>query len=222
MGAPHQALLMGGGDSHVFVNFTQALNPSGTVLSSTSAAMNVTTGHHLFVFVGYTFTATTATVTDTAGNTYTALTQRVTANGFAIGQWFYSLNVTGNAANVVTVTLAVAKGQFSIAVFDFSRATLPVLDVEAYGVVDSGTSVSSAAFSTTAPGLVLVGTNVLITNQSGVTIDGGVTHMTSPAITGNALQMGYLLTSSTLSSQVITASSTPTDSGRVICIAAFK
>lgn len=87
-----------------FVNAGYA-NP-GSTASALTQTQNVTTGNALVVFVGWNTSGVTVTsVTDTAGNTYTPLTQQASST-LAFGQAFYALNVTGNASNRVTVNFS--------------------------------------------------------------------------------------------------------------------
>jgi len=76
-----------------------------------TAAKSTTTGNTLLVgFVAQEGegVATISSCTDTAGNTYTALTQIGPGGGGAIARWFYSHNITGNASNVCTGTWSAA------------------------------------------------------------------------------------------------------------------
>ena len=82
---------------------------SNTTLAT--AAKSTTTGNTLLV--GFAAqegegVATISSCTDTAGNTYTALTQIGPGGGGAIARWFYSHNITGNASNVCTGTWSAA------------------------------------------------------------------------------------------------------------------
>lgn len=82
---------------------------SNTTLAT--AAKSTTTGNTLLVgFVAQEGegVATISSCTDTAGNTYTALTQIGPGGGGAIARWFYSHNITGNASNVCTGTWSAA------------------------------------------------------------------------------------------------------------------
>lgn len=75
--------------------------------SVATTAKNTTTGNTLLVgFVGQegAGVATISGCTDTAGNTFTALTQYGAGGGGAIARWFYCHNITGNASNVCTGT----------------------------------------------------------------------------------------------------------------------
>src|SRR5437016_2286642 len=75
---------------------------SGTTLAT--SAISTTTGNLLAVGV-YTVTgSTTSTITDTAGNTFTALTQAFSVSSIYYMQWFYAKNITGNSSDVVTLT----------------------------------------------------------------------------------------------------------------------
>jgi hypothetical protein len=75
-----------------------------------SASWALTGGQHVFVYVRWEGNSSpTITLSDTAGNTYTAFTA-TWGNGQVGGQWFYRLNALGNASNVITATFSSAAG----------------------------------------------------------------------------------------------------------------
>lgn len=88
--------------------------------SIASAAQAHTAGRTLVVFVRHEGAATSLSIADTAGNTYTPGTYRSHANGDLNGQMFYVENCLGNASNVVTVTLGAARTWRGISVYEIS------------------------------------------------------------------------------------------------------
>jgi len=184
---------------------------SGTTVAAT--AINLASGHNVFVFVRHEDTAATVTVSDTAGNTYTALTQANTSNG-AYGQWFYCLNATGNSSNVITATWSAARTYKYVTAVVYSKASASY-DTEQTKAVAAATSITSDAFSTSGAGLVLAGC-VSYNNDS----SGGVPsapfyrleqrnyHTVSQRLTGEALS-GSTFT--------VTGASTT----RALCLASF-
>ena len=83
--------------------------------SSASPTFALTAGQHVLVHVGFLGADTPASLTDTAGNVYTALAR--TANVTVVGQWFYRLTATGHASNAVTVTLGAARTYITVRVY---------------------------------------------------------------------------------------------------------
>lgn len=170
---------------------------SGTSLASAAAA--TTAGNHLFVHLRWETADTTVTVTDSAGNTYTALTASKSGQG-AHSQWFYCLNALGSASNVITVTWAAAQGYRSLRLMEFS-ATSPSIEQLVSTVQASGTtSFSSSAFNTAGAGLVLVG----LSQYNGETsINFGATY-TALANAFNYSKEAYQITTGALTNEVVT------------------
>lgn len=186
-----------------FVGDSNAANSaSGTTLSTTATANAA--GNHLFVFVVYSATGTTTTtISDTAGNTFTPLTQFQAVSQLLWGQWFYCLNAKGNAANVVTMSLGAARSNRIIRVLEFSSPSA-VLDQEVGPVTNTGTSISSGAFSTPRDGIVLVGE---INWNSDSSTDFG-TNYTALSSLQNYSKQAYRIDSGALTGEVVTFSST--------------
>lgn len=137
-----------------FVNAGYA-NP-GAATSAQTQAQAVTAGNALFVFVGWTASGITVTsVTDTAGNTYTPLTQEASST-FAFGQMFYCLNALGNASNRVTATYSGSTFSRVYCVQYSGVATTSAYDEEANA---SSSTTSAAAGSVSVPdnGLLFAG-----------------------------------------------------------------
>jgi len=148
---------------------------SGTTLAA--GALSVTTGNALAVFVGYLAATNTATVADTAGNTFT-LGAACNEDGNEHGIWFWAANVTGNASDVVTVTFGLSQGHREITVFQFSGASTsaPKDFNGACGTNNSITpTATSAAFTTTAANEVLLAGVQGGTNSNTFTAGAGYT-----------------------------------------------
>jgi hypothetical protein len=100
---------------------------TGSSTTISSAARSVASGAHLLACVRWDGAATSITVTDTAGNTYTPLTQLV-AGGVGC-QWFHSLDATGGASLVVTATFAAARSYRSLYLVEGSGDAATVEEV---------------------------------------------------------------------------------------------
>jgi hypothetical protein len=98
------------------------LTTGGTTIATT--ARSFTTGNHVVAFVRWEGAggATTVTLADTAGNTYTALADVSGANGL-YGKMFHCIGITGNASNVVTATFAASRTYRSLTVIEISGDT---------------------------------------------------------------------------------------------------
>jgi hypothetical protein len=83
---------------------------NATATAPATNARALTAGNHHYVFVGWWASVASPTVTDTAGNTYTAVSALVQHSGSAHhrGQWFRCHSVAGHASNVVTATFPTA------------------------------------------------------------------------------------------------------------------
>lgn len=206
----------GGDTPWVFINNQlDVTTASGTSFSL--PATSLTSGNHIFVFVRYESTTTSTSVSDTAGNTYVGLTE-VIANSQVLGRWFYCLNATGNASNVVTVTWGAARTYRWVGSMQFSKSGA-AFDVEASGTANSGLSVTSASFNTAAAGLLLAARSVFNADASPTFSDSMVNPFTLG--TSNYGTGAYLLTGGPLTGKTITASGSANTS-RALCIAAFK
>lgn len=138
-----------------------------------TGATSHTTGNLLVCCVRHESTATTISVADTAGNTWTPLT-KVSHGGTDMHlQLFYVLNCTGNASNVVTATFGANRAYRGIQVMQFSG--LAAYDEEDSGTASTATSVTSGAVAIDSAGVVV----------NGIAIYGGLT--TWSASTGYTL-----------------------------------
>ena len=95
----------------------------------------------------------TNSVTDTAGNTYTALTKYSDVAAGSVCQWFVSSNIAGNTANVVTGHTAsnTPESFWSIQIFEISGLASSPIDADA-GTTNAsyGTTFTGPPFSTSA------------------------------------------------------------------------
>ena len=124
----------------------QTLAGTGTASTATSPAIATTTGHMLVALITENQTGNTWTVSDTALNSYTqAIIETNTNQTVAI---YYCANVTGNAANTITVlstgvTSDIAVIQYEVIGMDLSSP----LDKTAVGAT-TGTSPRTASTGT--------------------------------------------------------------------------
>lgn len=209
-----------GGDPYAYVNTTHAVNfGSGTSLAL--PALSLTTGNNIFVHAKWETTATVTSIADTAGNTYTPLT-RLAATGPCVSQWFYKLNATGHASNVVAVTWSASTSVIWVSSLQFSGSPA-TFDVEqATGTTaTTSTTVTSGSFSTTAAGLILAGRSVF-NSQATSSFNQGITWV--DPITNNTNNMGsvgYRITTGALGPITVTETG-PGAFHRALCIACFK
>ena len=144
---------------------------SGTTIAT--AAANHTTGNLLAVFLNIQ-ASDTPTITDTAGNTWTA-TPSSPAHPTGVNYiWvFYAANITGNASNVITANWSTSTGYAAISVRQFSGvATTSPLEDD-----DKGTGISTSLATpsltvTSSEGVIFAGMEadgIPITGGSGYT-----------------------------------------------------
>jgi hypothetical protein len=140
-----------------YVNATSGGTTS--TLSTVSAAAAVhTTGDTLVVTAAFraACAAATMSISDTAGNTYTA--SPVGAYNYlsdTCTEQFYSAGITGNAANVVTLTLTTAEVRPVLSVIEIAGAT--VLDAHpTQGTTSGSGTITTGTFNTAAAVEVIV------------------------------------------------------------------
>lgn len=125
---------------------SRANTPTHTAATTViSPAQSHTTGNTLAALMQFQG-PTISSVTDTAGNTYTATTSSPFTNvgGTNRQAIWYAKNITGNASNQVTATFAASYAYLTITVYEFSGC-----DTVAPFIADStGTSASGTAIAT--------------------------------------------------------------------------
>ena len=131
------------------VNTARGSNASGSSVSSISTGSVSHTTGNLVVVACRNYILGTTTVTDTAGNTYTALTRYSDGANDAF-QWFYAKNITGHASNVVTCNFSTASSYVAVIAFQVSGAsTTSPLQSETGALHSASTTWTSPTFSTT-------------------------------------------------------------------------
>ena len=153
---------------------------AGPIASVSASPVATVSGDLIVVAVEWTTAADTTAVTDTAGNTYSALTlQNVSSETL---QMFYVIGATANASNVVKATFTPGSGAFTaIGVWDFpiSGGTV-TFDTQAGNATTSVTTLATSSFNTAgADELVVVAASANGNNNgaaytpgSGYTLDG--------------------------------------------------
>jgi hypothetical protein len=108
------------------------------------------------------------TVTDTAGNTYTVATKVTNATDGANGSsitFAYSVNITGNSANVITVTTTNSPTAILAYAFEYRNCGTGGIDSAQVGATGNSTSPSSGAYTPGTTGdliLTMMGTSVTL------------------------------------------------------------
>jgi len=137
-----------------YVNCVAADSGGTAKTTVNTAATSMTAGNLSFVFIHWrnSCSTTTATITNTAGDTYTQIGgyQNNSAAGTCSAR-FYNSNSAGHASNVYTVTLSASVQNPSISVLQTSGLrTTSVLDASvSSAITTAGTTITSPSFSTT-------------------------------------------------------------------------
>ena len=113
---------------------------SGTTIAATFAS-NPTSGNSIIVVAGAGNNGT-LTVADTLSNTYTSAISKANSTTFEAAI-FYAVNITGNAANTVTVTNGGAAASMAVEIYEVSG--LIGLVNGALGQTSSGTGTGTTA-----------------------------------------------------------------------------
>ena len=176
-----------------------------------SASKNTTTGNLLTAFVKWEGnTANFSSIADTAGNTWTQITNITHTNGQLRGGLFYAANITGHATNVVTITFSTVNASWRrIIVEEWSGLTTTSPEDQNEQTVNNGAGspFDTAAITTTQSGLVVLGVGAF-GSLSSVTGAGSPTF--SIAATVSDTTFGYLISSS---GQSVTPSITASGGG---------
>jgi hypothetical protein len=196
-------------------SYVQQSNANNTASATTLAAPSVATtvGNHLFAHVRWETGDTPVSVSDSAGNSYVALTASKTTNG-AHSQWFYCLNALGSAANVVTATWTAAQAYRSIRLMEFS-GTSPVFEQLVSTQAAAGSTVMvSGSFNTAAAGLILVGVATYSSDTS-ASYSAGYTGLTS---TFSYSKEAYRISTGALTGEAVTYTGTNSATTRTMDI----
>lgn len=180
----------------------QSASDGGPGSSLALAAQNLTSGHMNIACVKWEASVNLSTITDTAGNTYTLLTQQNHSSSEPRVRCGYVLSATGNASNVVTFTFSGSASYMRGAVHSFSyTGGSAVLDGEIGSTEDdSDLTPSSNTLTTTGTDEVCLAIHGDYTSQSfSSTTINGVAHSGSPIDLGDTI-IWYRLLSATFSS----------------------
>lgn len=201
---------------------TTKAGPSG---GGAAAGVDLT-GADLIVVLTSSYSATTGTLSDNSGRTYTPLTRRTNTAGFDVaGQIFYCANPTGDLSNVVVTFAASALyPAFAVEGWEFGGAT-----VELDSGTDLGNNNGNAASSTSKPGAVtpsvdgaLIVVEAAYESASPCTIDAGFTERQDAPLVGGS----YFGSLAATLPQTTAATVDPTvtyagSNANVTCIAVF-
>lgn len=208
--------------ARVGTGVTGASDGDTSALSAT--AKSTTTGNALIVFVKWENAASeqVTSVTDTAGNTYTQITEFTHSSGTEpAGALFAAYNITGNASNVTTVNFSAAPAILysRVMVEEFSGlATSSVEDGTVQTNSGTGTSYSTSNITTSQAGLVVLGVGGFTTLSSWSGTPG--TPDFTVGATGSDCGLLYLISGS---AQTVTPAASATGSDKWVAIAqAFK
>jgi hypothetical protein len=143
-----------------FVNRAQNTVTSAPLSAVSTSAASHTAGNLLVVYVLFPISggASSVTLGDTAGNSYTAVGSPYTGVTGNVMQLFYKANCLGNAANVVTATVdAGTATYFAISVRQFSGAeTSSVLESAPPSATGPFTPIDSGTVTVTASSAVIM------------------------------------------------------------------
>jgi len=202
-------------------NFTTGGN-SASVSSITAAAQNTTTGNLLVVGIRKLNAASISTVADTAGNTFIPIPTATSSGATAGTLLYYAKNITGNAANVVTITFGGATTFTAVAVWEIAGADrIWPLGSLTVGPSTSGATITSRTYSTANANEIAIcmaqseSTGVTFVQGAGFSLDSGTFPTTGTSnycgaqhqifsVTQNSVTASMTLGSSTVSMSVAT------------------
>lgn len=206
-------LAAGGGTISVADVEYGAATGSATTISASPVVL--ATGGHVIVFVRFESTATTVTLADTAGNTFTSLGQVFNTNNGI--EAFYCTSAIGNASNTVTATFAAARSFRSIVVVVLSGA-LSGVPTAATGTAATGTAVTTSAGLTLPAGSVVCAMESCFANDTLFTFSdsasGTYTDIVIPTVQWS--RGAYSLRASSISGATFTFTGTAATSRRVL------
>lgn len=184
----------------------------------TSSGVNTAIGDLLVVMVTGQEGGTISGVADTAGNTYTSLTQETT---FATAQIWYTVATAANASNIVTATFAAAVRYkvISIELWD-GIASSGTLLAQATGNNSAATLVTSGSLTTSDPGVAFFITYA--TNDRSWTPGGGATEVFDSTVSIGAYGHGSAYLDGVSAGSITVSSTANSASNLGIAAAVFK
>ncbi len=204
-----------------YVNSVRGASGSATP-TYTLAATSLTTGNHIFIFVKWPGAVNTvSSVTDTAGNTYSTTDPASTGNTIINGKWYWCLSATGNASNVVTITMSGITANVQAGSVQFSKVgNVAVLDQTSENdtYATAATSISSVPINTNMGGLFLgaIGTDFGGTSSTWTSSTGSSYTQPYTNDGSNTLDVAYSLTTTALTQNVLFEAGTLVGN-RVMC-----
>lgn len=206
--------------ARVGTGVTGTADTSGSSIAA--AAKSTTTGNMLAVWIKWEVAATpqVSSVTDTAGNTFVEVTEKSHTSGDPRGSLYYALNITGNAANVVTANFGSASPEYRrIIVEEFSGiATSSATDGSVQTSDGTGTTYTTADITTSQSGLVVMGVGGFTSLSAWSGTAGNPDFTVGATVSDGALV--YLISGS---AQTVTPGASATGSDRWVTVAqAFK
>jgi hypothetical protein len=148
------------------------------VATLSTSATSHTTGNALAVLIRYNGGVGSPSVTNTASDSWSSCAG--SSFGGDASRWFYALSSNGNASDVVTLTPPSGAAYVSLIVFEFANvASASALDV-CQGNSGTGTSITSASFTTTTANQVLLHGAVWDNDGRSLTPGSGYTGQTDP------------------------------------------
>jgi len=158
---------------------------TGNTTSLAFAAQNHATGDDIFVGVGWNFGGgATASVSDTAGNTYVDTGVQAVIGSNAI-RLFWAHNITGHATNVVLITYTAGAVYRSGAMRVFTPPAGTVTQNDADTGAGNSTSLSTPALSMTGTDGLIITFQMAIGDSNAA---GSGYTLNAYAITGDAIQ----------------------------------
>lgn len=143
------------------IAFVNRAAPSGATASSastlTTTAASHTTGNLVVCNIRRQNSSAVSTVTDTPNNTYIKIVDTFDSGDSVWVDIWYAYNITGNAANVITVALGSASTYSSVVCYQFSGVGATASFGVGVGTTGTGTAASTGTITTTGADSVIVG-----------------------------------------------------------------
>ena len=180
----------------------------GGATTAASAAFAATTGNTILVFLRTDTSSTVTSVTDTIGNTYTAVPGATGTNNASLRTYLCAASTGTNASNVVTAGNGTTDsiGFWSIHIMQFSGLSATPLDVSDFHGT-TGTTMTSNAFTTAQANEVVGFITSNIQGSSPAPKVGGVAATQTTTASGGNTIAAYQIQSATLTSAFATMTS---------------
>jgi len=166
----------------ILVNHTYTTAPNGTFRGSlaTATPVNTVTGDVIAVGVMATGVLGTVTVSDSTSAGYASAYSHASGGSGQSWYWFYLPNITGTTGLTVTAHFSGGGATYVfVGLLEYSIGGASPLDLAGGYASGSGTALTSASFSTSAPNEVVIafGSNTSFSSYSAGTIGGAAATM---------------------------------------------